>query len=58
MDGKHLLDEAEQASIALVQRWRAEVNATAGQGESPRIQQGLIQELEYLKMRSPPVRSN
>ena len=49
MDGKHLLDEAEQASIALVQRWRAEVNATAGRGESPRIQQGLIQELEYLK---------
>ena len=49
MDGKHLLDEAEQASITLVQRWRAEVNATAGQGESPRIQQGLIQELEYLK---------
>lgn len=49
MDDKHLLDEAEQASIALVQRWRAEVNATAGQGESPRIQQGLIQELEYLK---------
>ncbi|KYH45109.1 DUF222 domain-containing protein [Branchiibius sp. NY16-3462-2] len=49
MDGKHLLDEAEQASIATVQRWRAEVNATAGQAASPRIQQGLIQELEYLK---------
>lgn len=49
MDGKHLLDEAEQASIATVQRWRAEVNATAGQFDSPRIQQGLVQELEYLK---------
>lgn len=49
MDGEHLLDEAERASIGTVQRWRAEVNATAGQLDSPRIQQGLIQELEWLK---------
>ena len=49
MDENEVLDEAEQAAIALVRECRSRVNSTAGQFDSSRIGDVLIQELEYLK---------
>lgn len=44
-----MLTEAERASLACVRSWREQVNAQAGQSDSPRIIGVLVQELEQLK---------
>ena len=49
MDETEVLNEAEQAALALVRDCRARINSTAGQLDSSRISDVLIQELEYLK---------
>lgn len=49
MDEGDVLTDAEQASLAVVRTWRDQVNATAGQCDSPRINELLVQELEQLK---------
>lgn len=49
MDENEVLDEAEHAALALVRDCRARINSTAGQFDSARISDVLIQELEYLK---------
>lgn len=49
MDENEVLDEAEQAALALVRECRSRINSTAGQFDSPRIGDVLIQELECLK---------
>lgn len=49
MDENEVLTEAEQAALALVRECRSRINSTAGQFDSARIGDVLIQELEYLK---------
>lgn len=49
MGERDVLTDAEQASLSLVRSWRDEVNATAGQCDTPRINELLIRELEQLK---------
>lgn len=49
MDETEVLNTAEQAALALVRDCRARINSTAGQFDSSRISDVLIQELEHLK---------
>lgn len=49
MDENEVLTEAEQAALALVRECRSRINSTAGQFDSARIGDVLIQELEFLK---------